>query len=74
MPTDWYSTDGTIDGSQPQYFLIVLEGKDCIYPGFDNVDLSTVCPPPTGIPVPPSALLLGSGLLGLAGWRMFRKS
>ena len=26
------------------------------------------------VPVPPSMLLLGSGLLGLAGWRRFRKS
>jgi hypothetical protein len=27
----------------------------------------------TPVPIPPSALLLGSGLLGLAGWRKFRK-
>jgi hypothetical protein len=27
----------------------------------------------SNVPVPPSALLLGSGLLGLAGWRRFRK-
>ena len=26
------------------------------------------------VPVPPSALLLGSGLLGLGGWRRLRKS
>lgn len=26
------------------------------------------------VPLPPSVLLLGSGLLGLAGWRRFRKS
>lgn len=26
------------------------------------------------VPIPPTALLLGSGLLGLAGWRRFRKS
>jgi hypothetical protein len=26
------------------------------------------------VPIPPTALLLGSGLLGLVGWRRFRKS
>ncbi len=29
---------------------------------------------PTQVPMPPSALLMGSGLLGLGGWRRFRKS
>lgn len=33
-------------------------------------DVDTVFPP---LPLPPSALLLGSGLLGLVGWRRFRK-
>jgi hypothetical protein len=28
----------------------------------------------TVVPLPPSALLFGSGFLGLAGWRRFRKS
>jgi hypothetical protein len=28
----------------------------------------------TAVPLPPTVLLLGSGLLGLAGWRRFRKS
>jgi hypothetical protein len=26
------------------------------------------------VPLPPTVLLLGSGLIGLAGWRRFRKS
>ena len=73
-PTNLYTTSGTINGSQPQYFLVILEGEAGCYPGFDNVNLSTVCPPPTGIPVPPTVLLLGSGLVGLVGVRRFRKS
>jgi hypothetical protein len=28
----------------------------------------------TPVPIPPTSLLIGSGLLGLAGWRRFRKS
>lgn len=30
-------------------------------------------PPGPPVPLPPTVLLLGSGLLGLAGWRRFRK-
>ena len=40
---------------------------DAGYYSVDNVAYSAV-------PVPPSLLLLGSGLLGLVGWRRFRKS
>ena len=36
---------------------------------FDLVSLDA-----TAVPLPPGLLLLGSGLLGLAGWRRFRKS
>jgi hypothetical protein len=35
---------------------------------FDNVKLYD-----NAVPLPPTVLLLGSGLLGLAGWRRFRK-
>jgi hypothetical protein len=38
---------------------------------FDKVSLDVVLPAP--VPLPPTLLLLGSGLLGLAGWRRFRK-
>jgi hypothetical protein len=38
--------------------------------GWDLAVLTT----PSAVPVPPGLLLLGSGLLGLAGWRRFKKS
>jgi hypothetical protein len=34
---------------------------------FDNITVQT-----SAVPLPPSVLLLGSGLLGLVGWRRFR--
>lgn len=37
--------------------------------GFDQLALDG-----SAVPLPPSLLLLGPGLLGLAGWRRFRKS
>ena len=52
--------------------------------GFDFTDWPveglwafTLTPPfqaPSAVPIPPTVLLLGSGLLGLTGWRRFRKS
>jgi hypothetical protein len=42
--------------------------------GGDQVDLDNVRLNSSAvIPVPPTLLLLGSGLLGLGGWRRFRK-
>jgi hypothetical protein len=39
-----------------------------------NILNATAFVPPPAVPLPPSVLLLGSGLLGLAGWRRFKKS
>jgi len=60
---------GTL-ADQPRWFAIAFEGRsiDGIWQAnFDNVLLTTQC-----VPVPPSLLLLGSGLLGLGVLR-FRK-
>jgi hypothetical protein len=41
------------------------------YIGFDNITLGSATP--GNVPVPPTVWLLGSSLLGLVGWRRFRK-
>jgi hypothetical protein len=59
-----FATSGDVfTFDQPGYTVNSLDGK--------IVDNRFVGSP---VPVPPSVLLLGSGLLGLAGWRRFRKS
>ncbi len=55
------------DGSSTAYQYSTLYGSFLI-----GSEAFTVYGTP--VPVPPSAFLLGSGLLGLAGWRRLRKS
>jgi hypothetical protein len=63
---------GTLEGINPQWFLLAFEGTSYPSPSiranFDNVSLTTS----SAVPVPPSLLLLGSGLLGMGVLR-FRK-
>jgi len=53
-----YETDGTYLG----FFDVTIDPFRFI----DGLEFQ-------GVPVPPSVLLLGSGLIGLVGWRRFRK-
>ena len=72
---DWatYENSGTVEGFQPRYVAFVLEGIVAAgdaannYVEFDNVSFEGQCH--AAVPVPPSALLFGSGLLGLVGFR-----
>ncbi len=54
----------------------VFEMQDDTYPAVYHAGLATYSiysdpgnPAPTPTPVPPAVILLGSGLLGLVGWR-----
>lgn len=56
------------DGHIGSYLKILLKaGPDSGMVNFDKLTLDAV-------PVPPTVWLLGSGLLGLVGWRRFRKN
>jgi len=65
----FYDNDNTSPSSSPNYFDTSAQDEELQngYVGSGNL---------TNVPLPPSALLLGSGLLGLAGlgWRRGRKS
>ncbi len=69
--TGTYQTQGTIDNFQPRWVAVLIQ-TDAVNQAFalvDNIDFEGQC-----VPLPPTAWLLGSSLLGLAGWRRFRKS
>ncbi|MGA9822478.1 MAG: hypothetical protein WBQ36_12905, partial [Desulfobaccales bacterium] len=56
--------------SYPNVMGDILEGDE---KGFFNLSFSVDIYEDTVIPIPSTLILLGSGLLGLAGWSRFRK-
>jgi hypothetical protein len=59
-------TYGTVTFSQSAGIAKISFQGDMGYIGVGKLDFQTV-------PLPPTVFLLGSGLLGLVGWRRFRK-
>ena len=56
-------------------FSVVESGDyQTLFPDVAGKLLITAASDVAAVPLPPSLLLLGSGLLGLAGWRRFRKN
>ncbi len=66
---------GSINAAYAGYYLVAFEDGDSNPPlnDMDYNDLVFVVKDAPTVPVPPSLLLFGSGLLGLVGWRGFRK-
>ncbi len=86
LHTVWTGTDPSQQGSPVDFLVsfsetaflvtgveIFINTNDalCAWQEIDAVQLSGST---SSAPVPPTLLLLGSGLVGLAGWRRFRKS
>ena len=74
--TDWsqLGTPHTITYTDPVTLSLAIWGGSVDYSNdirvaFDNFSIQS-----SSVPLPPSLLLLGSGLLRLGGWRRFRKS
>jgi hypothetical protein len=69
---------GVASNSQlSDYFYVVTNATNFTSGFFNLIDggvSSNAAFAPTAAPIPPSALLLGTGLLGLVGFRRFRKS
>jgi hypothetical protein len=78
---DYDNANGSIAGNDPHNpFLVGPVSFTLSIPGVTSQTTASFVlfsygtePAPPGVPIPPSALLLGSGLLGLLGLRRLRK-
>ena len=69
---DWDTTHGV--QNYPQNGSSIDLSSAASDDGYGGIGAWVVTANYTPVPLPPTVLLLGSGLLGLAGWRRFRKS
>jgi hypothetical protein len=86
LHTVWTGTDPSLPGS-PVDFLVSFAETPFLVTGvkiytdtnhefgtWEEIDAVQLSGSTTHTPLPPTLLLLGSGLVGLVGWRRFRKS
>lgn len=78
--TDWVIVDLDTSAYKGDSLTLTVLAADCSlggHGGYAYVDYFSPIqppPPPPSVPLPPSVWLFGSGLLGLSGWRRFRKN
>jgi hypothetical protein len=86
LHTVWAGTDPSLPGT-PVDFLVSFSQTPYLVDGvkiyvntdhneftWEEIDAVSLHGNTSPVPVPPTLLLLGSGLMGLVGWRRFRKN